>query len=566
MKKNSSFVALLCTDYPVICSFIAILLLGLFSAFSMWLSGKFYYLDTDCYTRYLRIIDWIKNDFPWKEKIFPFTNCPYGEVLHFTRINDVIWLIFSLPFMAILPIKEAIFTGGLIFSPIMFFLALSVLIYTLKKSAGKKDFIAPSPFIFIFAVIFLSKSMVFEFGRPDHHSLMLLITVFLMFCLSDITPKKMFFAGIIASLGIWASSAFEGMLLAYAVLAILCTGIFFFRHSFDYAYNYTFGLFVGTLLAYGLNPPFEGYLYFDNARLSLIHVVICGLTCAIFFVGNRLNPRKFSSQFLILFFGTIISVAAVISIFGFETIFAPIFKGKVAQYFAPYISEMKPTLPSECPYFIFGSIEILLLYRLFKRKSFSDIAVYSLFFFYLPIAAFIRRFLAYEILFYVLITSFMLIEIFKRLNISTKYRLSALSLIVINLAFAVSFYYDDKPVQTDYPELKGCALTNIFIAPRLIYETGINTVGSPYHNNIDGITDAIEIFLLSDENLIKKELKKRKITYIIVPNKKEGINLDYLKKAPKNSLYKTLINGKKYDWLEPMEKNNSQYVFYKIIR
>ena len=258
MKKLFPKLSQICANYPILCSVIASLFWFTFKAFEIYNGSKeFYYLDSDCYARYLRVVDWLSGDFSWFEKIFPFTNCPYGEILHFTRINDILWLFFSLPFFAFMPLKEAIFAGGLIFSPILFVLTLSFVMVGLKQYIGAKNFTKPSFFIFVFSLVFLLKSIAFSFGRPDHHSLMILIASILSTSLLNPTNKKMFWGGIAAALGIWASSAFEGMLLAYIVLTILCVGIFFYKHSFDYAVHYTFGMFIGVLLAYGLHPPLE---------------------------------------------------------------------------------------------------------------------------------------------------------------------------------------------------------------------------------------------------------------------------------------------------------------------
>lgn len=564
--KKKSLISNLCADYPVVCSLVAVLLLTVFSAFSMWQGREFYYLDTDCYTRWLRIVDWISGEFSWAEKVFPFTNCPNGEILHFTRINDVIWLICSLPFMPFLPIKEAIFAGGLIFSPIMFFLILTVLMLGLKKFIGVTNFKKTSLFIFAFAVIFLAKSMVLEFGRPDHHSLMLLIAAFVAVCLLNMSERKMLFAGMAAAMGIWASSAPEGMLLAYGALAILTLGVISYKKSFIYAQKYTLGLFVGVLLAFLINPPYGGYWQCDNTRLSIIHVVVCGLTYIVFALADYINPKKVSHKILLLGGGALLSMILVVFMFGQSTIFAPIYNAKIWDYFVPYISEMKPVLPSECIYLVLGALEILLLYRLFKRKKFGDMALYVLFFIYLPFAALVRRFLPYEILFYVMITAVLLSELFKHSAKSEKYRWATLGLIVVNLLFCSSFSYAVKPVHTTYPKLEGCALTDIFFAPQLIYKTGATTIGSPYHNNVSGISDTVAIFSLSDENLIKRKLDQRNIKFIIVPNKKADMQLEYLSKTPENSLYKTLVNGGKYDWLQNIGDTDGAYIFYEIIR
>ena len=61
----------------------------------------FFYTDTDCWMRAMRITDWLQN-FQWSETIFPWTNPPHGFVLHWTRACDVIWALLCLPFLPFL--------------------------------------------------------------------------------------------------------------------------------------------------------------------------------------------------------------------------------------------------------------------------------------------------------------------------------------------------------------------------------------------------------------------------------------------------------------------------------
>lgn len=560
MKQKHSFGTDFISSHLVLCSFFAVLAYTLFFAVSMWQSGEFYFLDTDCYTRYLRITDWLSTDFSWFEKIFPFTNCPNGEVLHFTRINDIIWLFFSLPFMAFMPLKSAIFAGGLIFSPLIFVATSALLLCGLKKFVGETNFQKPALFIFAFALIFLAKTMVFEFGRPDHHSLMLLIATFLSISLIKPTSKNMLLAGIFGACGIWTSSAPEGLLLAYSVLAVLVIGEIFYNQPFDFAYKYTLGLFLGTAFAFAVNPPFEGYLYFDNTRLSLIHVTICALTFLSFAVVKKINPSEKLTKLALLGCCALFSITALFLIFGYKTVLTPVYDEKIAAYFVPYIAEMKPILPQECWYFVLGAFEIVMLFRLFKCKNFGYIALYTLFFIYLPFAVLIRRFLPYGILFYVMINSLLLVELFKHLSLNDKYKLATLACIVLNLFFSLSFFYNVMPKSATYTKLNGCALTDIFFAPQLIYKTGITTVGSPYHRNIEGISDAIEIFSETNEEIIKKRLRKRNVKYVVISDEL----LEYLQNTPEDSFYKNLLKRNNYKWLKTMSDKNNSVLFFEV--
>ena len=245
---------------------------------------------------------------------------------------------------------------------------------------------------------------------------------------------------------------------------------------------------------------------------------------------------------------------------GYKTVLTPVYDEKIAAYFVPYISEMKPILPQECWYFVLGAFEIVLLFRLFKCKNFGYIALYTLFFIYLPFAVLIRRFLPYGILFYVMINSLLLVELFKHLSLNDKYKLATLACIVLNLFFSLSFFYNVMPKSATYPKLNGCALTDIFFAPQLIYKTGITTIGSPYHRNIEGISDAIEIFSETNEEIIKKRLRKRNVKYVVISDEL----LEYLQNTPEDSFYKNLLKRNNYKWLKTISDKNNSVLFFEV--
>ena len=205
--------------------------------------GEFFYTDTDCYTRALRIIDWLQ-DFQWQEKIFPYTNPPDGFVLHFTRINDIIWLIFTLPFLPFFPLKEAVFYGGFLFSPFFMFLTLITVLWGIKPyMANIKNKELLFFIIFIFLILFCCKlTITFDFQRPDHHCVMCFIFSFLISAVlrshQKENNKELFFAGIFTGCGLWASSAPEGLYVAFIALLILAVESVF-RNKVPFALLFT---------------------------------------------------------------------------------------------------------------------------------------------------------------------------------------------------------------------------------------------------------------------------------------------------------------------------------------
>lgn len=127
---------------------------------------EIFYVDSDSYTRALRMVDWIQ-DFSWEEKIFPYTNHPNGFILHFTRISDIFWLLFTLPFIPFTTLKDAVFYGGFFFSPFFLYLTIITVLWGIKpyleKHANKEViFITLLPFIMLFCT---KLTIAFDFYR-----------------------------------------------------------------------------------------------------------------------------------------------------------------------------------------------------------------------------------------------------------------------------------------------------------------------------------------------------------------------------------------------------------------
>ena len=71
---------------------------------------QYTYTDADGYMRALRIYHWILNPSFWEQPLTE-SNYPFGEIIHWTRSMDILWLINMLPFLAfgITDLKELIF-------------------------------------------------------------------------------------------------------------------------------------------------------------------------------------------------------------------------------------------------------------------------------------------------------------------------------------------------------------------------------------------------------------------------------------------------------------------------
>ena len=378
--------------------------------------GSLFYVDTDCYTRALRIVDWLQN-FEWQEKIFPYSNYPDGFILHFTRINDVIWLILSLPFMTIFSLKDAVFYGGFFFSPFFLFLTIISLLWGIKPFLNSTKNNAKL-FLAIFAISFTfccKLSHTFDFYRPDHHSFMCFIFTFSLSALlrsyNKQNIKELFWAGILTGIGLWVSSAPEGLYVAFIFLLILCVDCIFRKQNTILPLFYSLGLFYATTAAWLINPPYGGYATLDNARLSVIHVLLTSLillSFAILYFGHFKSKIKKTA---ILSISAVSSVLFMLCIFGSDKLFAQIYDEPVLKYFVPYINEMKGMLAINV--FLLPTIIIgIFIFALLPFKNSYSLSMFLLYCMTAPLSVAVVRFYQYYLVVWLFLYSFGLILLF----------------------------------------------------------------------------------------------------------------------------------------------------------
>lgn len=526
--------------------------------------GEFVYVDTDCYTRALRIVDWMQN-FEWQEKIFPYNNYPNGFVLHFTRINDIIWLIFTLPFLPFLPLKEAVFYGGFFFSPFFMILTLISVLWGIKPYIEKvKDNKLFFFLIFVFSMLFCCKlTSVFDFYRPDHHCLMGFVFSFVIAALLRSYKlkqnyKELFTAGILSGVGLWASSAPEGLYIAGTALLILTIDVIFSAKDSKNPMYYAMGFFYANLIAWLINPPLGGYGIFNNARLSVIHVALSALILASFIAFHFGNFHGKLKQISALCGFSALSAVIMLILFGTKNLFAPIYEEPVLKYFVPLITEMAPLdfilLPSVALGMIIAS------YMSFKLPHERCLSL--LFLITAPLSMFVARFYIYYICAFAPLYAYGLITLFALKNKGDKYK-SALFLYMVLPIFYFAWYeYKYERIQT--VELKGVVLADTFNGPELTWIQNVDTVASPHHTNVEGIRDNRIMWFTTDENKLKELLKKREVNYITLYN---VIESEYYANPDDNTdkLYGKVLTGKNtYPWMEKTDEKTYRINYDKF--
>ncbi len=530
---------------------------------------QLFYVDTDCYTHATRIIYWLQN-FNWYEQIYPFGNYPFGEVLHFTRLFDIIWTALALPFMPFFSLKDAIFYSGMIISPLCLALSLITVFWGLKPHITQTSKVLF--FSFALSLAFFAKfDTIFDFTRPDHHSVIFLFFAYnLSAVLQNLAKKRfrlLFFAGILTGCGIWISSAVEGFIFAAAILGLLCFNWLLNIFSLKHLQIYSFGLFCATAAAFLLNPPYGGYFELDTTRLSLIHVILTLFICSSFYILGQLKLTTAAAKIFSLTCCALISAALLCGIFGFSTLFAQIYDENVKQYFLPYISEMQPfwQFSYTLKMAIFETTLVLLLLFYKPQKSrILEINLALLFvFFFIPLL-FAQRFTTYELCILVYLNIVFLNHQFCRSTPTLADKSLTLGYICAILFLSVSFIYEpEHPLKSSVVPQNSVVLSDIFTAPQLIFDRNIKTVAIPYHSAAAGITDTHKIFFSDNETEIKELLQKHQVEYIFLP-----YNSYYYYTAstqPTDKFYGKIITGKNlYPWLTKIDTGSTKDLLYKV--
>lgn len=522
--------------------------------------GEFFYEDTDCYMRAIRIEDWWQN-FQWAETVFPFSNPPHGFVLHFTRINDVIWSLFSLPLALFMPAKDAIFYGGFAFSPL--FMTLSIL----SIFWGVRPYIPQFKqrnllflFTIIISLILLHKlTNRFDFSSPDHHSLMAFVYSFnlavLMRSFIKTNSWQMFFAGIIAAMGIWASSAIEGFSVVFPFLLLISLDWIFSPSHRHAPLFYTLGLFLGTLAAWLINPPYGGYAVMDISRLSVIHVALTALIFMSYLVLTSLNLIKYRNKIFALIAAAFASALIMLCTFGTSTLVSPVYNPDVYAHFIPRIAEMKHS-EGYSLIIIFASLCICTYFLWHSKCRQLYIINLSIITLLTSIIAFlIARYFIYQISLFAMLNILFIITC---TYVSEKKRLYKYITITYTLGLIFYLYsFNYIPSLRTIPQLPGkIVLCNLFNAPMITYYQNLDTVGSPYHSNIEGVVDNHTMWYTTDEAELKRLLQKHQVTTIYLSPSSCSDNYYIKPKENTDKLYGKIISGKNvYPWLEKIAEN-----------
>lgn len=504
------------------------------------------YFDADGYMRANRVWHWLINP-SFSEQPVPESNYPFGEILHWTRPMDILWLFNTIPFLWLNNLKEAVFMGGVFLAPWLQIISVIALAYGLRRHFNI--------YLTLFGcIIFLLDPIMMNYyavGRPDHHALMALLgtyAVSLNLCwLKKRHNRYLRLLGLTLALATF--TAIEGLVLYVLFLGFLLSLYIFLNISLMPAVK-TSKYFAFALTAFWLlNPPYEGWFYPDNGRISVLFVTFAWFTFAALYgieLGH-LHTRPLKIWCLIC---AILGIALMLAVcFGADIYLFPL-ESKIRNIWSNRIAEMKPVWKQSWDkifaVYSFAFCSLLLCLKLLPVKPYRRIMLLN-FCLALPLFALnllALRFANYQCLYNILPWLCLTDKIYRRSAFahrkSNEFPESVWAVIlgilllqtIVYLPTTVISLQKEKKAQyssllcRQIQNIGGTLVTDNFLSPKYIWNCNVTTVGTPYHRNRDGLTDNHNIlYSTSDSTLIPLLLKHQVRQILLFANSDKYYNM-----------------------------------------
>ncbi len=557
--------------------------------------------DTDAYMRLIRIQElWQSGE--WYQTLTSSLGAPGKLSLHWTRPLDLLILLPALLLNLVnLPIERAIYWVGFWISPILQLTACIVAAKGAKRIWPRHGAWRMAALMVLFNGAALTYCTA---GRPDHHSLGLLLALLaagqtIRATLETDRARPAWIAGAWAGMGVWVSP--EALIGIGA--SVISFGLLWLLNPETYQIwarlgrRFCCGMAAIVLAAVLIEQPPTLWFQAEYDKVSILHLALAVIAAANFIIAERLSwpgPQRIAAM----------SVAVLVSAAALAFFFPGFYLGplgnishKEAMVFLDDIMEMAPIWPinrSNTDQF-FGMIGnalaalpvMVITLRAWRRKErFAPII-------FLSVSYFVAFFGALEHLRLAVFLSafgallgcglFSLICDFaeQRMQVTrTASRLFAALLVVFGgqlwLLFAApatppkATVCNPKPVAEwlnemhpgiTMPEPVGAdrhtpiiITESINYPPELAYRTGYRLVGGPYHRGVKAVADMYELALSTNDATAQAVLAKRQVDYMLI----------CITEVPKvigesdpNSLYHRLLRGEAPAWLQPLEMSGA---------
>lgn len=556
-------------------------------------------IGTDSFTRMVRVEN-LFNTHEWFNKVIEELNAPYGSLLHWSRLFDVLIILIALPFMPFLGAKMALYIGGLLISPILCLAFLFVLMWCISPLA-KGDI---ARFSVLASFTQLNLFGLFKVGRADHHSLHALLALIMIGCFIRVLlypneRKHALYVGIVIGIGMWVSveylifiAAFSGFL---AMLWVLEGNKWLEANK-----SLTIGLLGLCIIAVISEVDPKNYLILAYDSISIVHLIPLFLMSTFWISVSSFNgsvPKNILARSLIGVCGALVTIG--LSIYSSPDLLAGPYDGvdpRITDIWLNRVTEMKPLIignMDDTQLFISSlGLGLLLIptafYLLYKKTiEINLVWVFLLYvtIIFFAISTYAIRFSMYPQIYFLIVLAGLTQVLFNKMeNKKIENKRSILKtafillIILIPLLITVSpsilvdlikgknteeitaaLVIDDKKIcnlNEISSYLKDTAHNKKYTieafldyGPALLYYGRHNIVGAPYHRDGDAIYESYRMLNTDDINESLSYAKNRNVSHYLICDNEVEAGFFENKEYPTKSIYQLLVNGNNVDGL-----------------
>ncbi|MEE9294785.1 MAG: hypothetical protein V3W34_07475 [Phycisphaerae bacterium] len=265
--------------------------------------------DPDTYMRLNRVGHLWKTG-AWFDPVFPRINPPDGHVQHWTRPLDALLLVGGLLAGSLVGFRNGLYWWGVLISPVLQILSVFGLLWAVLPILQRQRLWLLC-FLIVSQPAFVS---VFMIGRPDHHSLTILLNILtigltIRLLLDSDRTNCAVWGGIVAAFAIWV--AIEALpMVALSLAAVALSWLWGNRGLARIPFIYAFATFVAVAAALLAERGFSALNENEFDRISIAHLTLFGVNL-VFWAGTFLLERQGTllSTFACRFGWSVIGVA-----------------------------------------------------------------------------------------------------------------------------------------------------------------------------------------------------------------------------------------------------------------
>lgn len=541
------------------------------------------FVDSDCYMRMVRV-EQLYTTHNWYDTSIHRSNWPYGELLHWSRLFDIILIAGALIGRAFAGFKASLFWWGMYIGPILSVASLAVILWAAAPLFRAKNSLLQ------LGLMFLGQAgicCVYIIGRPDHHSLLLLLFCILIgFCIRILDSRYSLryagYAGIVAATALWVSiESFVAVVFISGVLTILWVRRD--ERSALKAGIFSFSTLIFSIIYVFVESPLRQTTAVVYDKLSIVHVVAF-ILFTLFWAHTYWVKYNSTRQRTIAFFIFCFLTGAVLQQY-FSGFFHGPYAGIDPRIVPIWLSKVKEVIPlwqfsrhGIANFILFlGPALICLPYTIYliirrSNELKKEWIVYVIgMVIYIPLALYQMRWAVYADVVMLFPMTIILDKCLLKLNtIRTKY-LNLISKVLATAVFCFGFTIIGIIL---LPEWKNSELTvtkaaaflntpqmaanpknivaNVDFGPEILYRTPHRVVATPYHRNGAGITCVYDIMSAQTDNEAYQLLRQREADLILlVPESTEKVFYQNTKRN--DTFYKRLLSGQYPEWLRPVK-------------